>query len=103
MTNPTFFLSREAGHLASARELRRKYASGALVRVIVGVYMDRPEWAALDADGRYRARVRATALTSPPASQFSHDSAAAMLFLPSLHPWPQKAHQLAPRSAGGSR
>ena len=82
MTNPTFLLSREADHLASARELRRMYAAGLLTRVVVGVYMLRAEWQAMDADERYRARVRAIALTSPPGTQFSHDSAAAMMFLP---------------------
>jgi hypothetical protein len=98
----TFFLSREAEHLASARELRRKYAAGRVVRVVVGVYMDRAEWESLDPDERYRARVRATALTAPVGSQFSHDSAAAMHLLPSLDPWPAKAHQLAERGAGGT-
>jgi hypothetical protein len=102
MANPTFFLSREAEHLASARELRRKHAAGLLTRVVVGVYMDRAEWTALDADARYRARVRATALTSPPGTQFSHDSAAAMLRLPSVQPWPVKAHQLTDRGPGGT-
>jgi len=102
MTNPTFFLTREADHLASARELRRRFAAGLLTRVVVGVYMDRGEWEAMSADDRYRARVRAIALTSPPGSQFSHDSAAAMLSLPSLQPWPTKAHQLALRGSGGT-
>lgn len=78
------------------------YAAGLLTRVVIGVYMLRAEWQAMDADERYRARVRAIALTSPPGTQFSHDSAAAMMFLPSLQPWPSKAHQLTPRGPGGT-
>ena len=84
----TFILSREAERLGSDRELRRKCAAGLLSRVAPGVYMEKTEWASLDPDERYRARVQAASLRSRPGAQFSHDSAAAMFRLPSLGPWP---------------
>ena len=98
----TFILSREAERLGSDRELRRKCAAGLLSRVAPGVYMEKTEWASLDPDERYRARVQAASLRSRPGAQFSHDSAAAMFRLPSLGPWPASVHELVPLSDGGT-
>jgi len=64
--------------------------------------MDRAEWGRLDADGRHRALVRATALRSKPGAQFSHDSAAAMFRLPSIGPWPDRVHELVAPAPGGT-
>ena len=99
---PALVLSREADRLGSARLLRQQYADGKFVRVASGVYMEREEWAMLDADERYRALVRAAALRSAPGSQFSHDSAAAMFRLPSIGPWPARVHELVGPAAGGT-
>lgn len=99
---PALVLSCEAERLGSARLLRQQYAAGKFVRVAPGVYMERDEWAILDADERYRALVRAAALRSIPRSQFSHDSAAAMFRLPSIGPWPARVHQLEDPAAGGT-
>lgn len=101
-TLPALFVSREAERLGSARALRRQFEAGRFARVIPGVYMDRAEWTALDQDARYRTRVRASALRSKPAAQFSHDSAAAMYRLPSIGPWPETVHELTAHSAGGT-
>ena len=99
---PALVLSREAERLGSARLLRQQYASGKFVRVAVGVYMDRDEWVSLGPDDRYRALVRAAALRSVPGSQFSHDSAAAMLRLPSIGPWSAQVHELVAPAPGGT-
>ena len=101
-TQPPLFLSREALRLGSDRELRHRRASGSLTRIGVGVYVDTERFAALSRDEQYRTRVRAAALRSDPASQFSHDSAAALWRLPSIGPWPRVAHQLRPTSVGGT-
>jgi hypothetical protein len=102
MSNPTFYLSREAKHLGTDRELRRRHARGEMVRLRAGVFLDANAWANLDRDERYRAHVRAAALVSPAEAQFSHASAAALWRLPSLQRWPTVAHQLVERSAGGT-
>jgi len=91
---PNLYLTKEAVLLLSDRELRRGGERGTLTRLCAGVYIPTAEWNALDADGKYRARVRAVALRARSTPQFSHDSAAAMWRLPSVGPWPRKAHQL---------
>lgn len=103
MTNqPPLFLSREALRLGSDRELRRRRASGTLTRLTPGVYVDTHEFAALALDEQYRTRIRAAALVSDPASQFSHDSAAALWRLPSIGPWPTVTHQVIAQATGGT-
>jgi hypothetical protein len=102
MTSPVLVLSREASRLHSDRLLRRKFASGEFTRIAAGVYMEKAEWITLSRDDRYRARVRAAALTSPSDTQFSHESAAAMWRLPSWGPWSDRIHELTPRRAGGN-
>ena len=91
---PNLYLTKEAVLLLSDRELRRGRERGTLTRLGAGVYIPAAEWNALDADGKYRARVRAVALRARSTPQFSHDSAAAMWRLPSVGPWPHEAHQL---------
>jgi len=99
---PPLFLSREALRLGSDRELRHRRASGTLTRIGVGVYVDTDQFIALNRDEQYRTRVRAAALRSDPASQFSHDSAAVLWRLPSIGPWPRVSHQLKPTAIGGT-
>ncbi|WP_188509212.1 hypothetical protein [Conyzicola nivalis] len=99
---PVLFLSREAEQLGSARLLRQQCAAGIFTRVAPGVYVDRAEWTGLNDDDRYRVRVRAAASRSAPGSQFSHDSAAAMLRLPSIGAWPARVHELVAPAAGGT-
>ena len=99
---PTLFLSREASLLGSARQLRRRRVDGSLTRLTTGVYVETEPFAALTAIDQYRTRLRAIALTADPASQFSHDSAAAEWDLPSIGPWPRYAHQVMQSSSGGT-
>lgn len=101
-TLPALILSREAERLGSARELRRQHARGLLTRVFPGIYLPTGEWNALDADGRYRLRVRAAALRSSPDAQFSHDSAAALYRLPTVGAWPDAVHETVIPSGGGT-
>lgn len=98
------FLTREALVLGSDRELRRLYERGGVTRLRAGVYLDSAIWRSMDADERYRTRVRAAALTSHHGAQFSHDSAAAMWHLPTIGRWPDSVHELVgPRNGGTSR
>jgi len=99
---PRIYLTREAERLGTARELRALFYRGHLIRIATGAYVDSTAWAELDDDAKYRLRVRAAAMISSPAAQFSHDSAAALWMLPSLGPWSPRAHELVDRSAGGS-
>ena len=71
------------------------------MRVRSGVYLPRDDWNCLNADGRYRARVAATATATAVGTQFSHDSAAAMWRLPTLGPWSRDLHVLGARQSGG--
>lgn len=83
------------------RTLRRRFERGEVVRVRPGVYLASAVWNALDADARYRVRVAATATATQHGTQFSHDSAAAMLRLPSLGPWSRDLHILSRRAPSG--
>jgi len=99
---PQLFSHSESSRLGSDRDLRRAFARGEYLRLGSGVYVSTSEWSSLDADERYRARVRAAALRSRPKAQFSHESAAAMWRLPSIGPWPTIAHELTDRGPGGT-
>jgi hypothetical protein len=72
-----------------------------LVRLYRGVYISAEAWQGLDRHDRYRARIIAAAHYAPPGLVFSHHSAAALWRLPSVGPWPDKAHVLVPVAAGG--
>ncbi|RMI14170.1 type IV toxin-antitoxin system AbiEi family antitoxin domain-containing protein [Cellulomonas triticagri] len=72
----------------SGEDLRDARDAGSLVRVRYGAYADADGWAALDADGRYRALVVAASRRMRRAV-FSHASAAALWRLPRLGAWPQ--------------
>ncbi len=104
MAEPTLHLVREAEARLADRALRRARARGELIRVRPGVMVSLEEWNAADADGRYRAKVRAAASTSRRPAQTSHDSAAALWRLPSLGPWPAEVHETTgPDAPAGAR
>ena len=98
---PQLELIKHATIEGSDRTLRRRFERGEVVRVRQGVYLAREIWSTLDADARYRLRVAAAATATQYGTQFSHDSAAAMLRLPSLGPWPRDVHVLGSQTSGG--
>ena len=100
-SQPRFLLSRLADLSGSTAELRRLHASGALVRLRPGVYIQSSEWNALQFDDPYRFRVMAAAQKLTRSTQFSHDSAAVLWGLPSLGNWSRDVHVLAERAPGG--
>jgi hypothetical protein len=102
MVLPTLHLSTYARATGADRALRRRFARGEVTRLLPGVYIDSTVWESLSPDDRYRNRVRAGSLLSAPATQFSHDSAAALHGLPNVGAWPGRLHQLGERSTGGA-
>jgi len=98
---PPFELSRQARLKGTERALVRRVERGELVRVRSGVYLAAEIWNAYSLDARYRARVFAAAEVTRPGTVFSHDSAAAMLRLPGLGPWPERVGVLGPAASGG--
>lgn len=100
-TPPAIILSREVARLGSEPQLRRARDLGQLHKLAPGAYVDTNVWGSLSHDDQYRLRVRAFALLAPPDRQFSHSSAAAMLRLPTVGPWPREVHVTAERGDGG--
>lgn len=102
MAEPPIILTSEASRLGSLGELRSSIERGDLHRVRRGAFVSAREWGELSRDARYRTVVRAAALVSPRGRLFSHDSAAAMLRLPSIGAWPSDVHVTADPRGGGS-
>ncbi|WP_166879802.1 hypothetical protein [Salinibacterium sp. ZJ450] len=100
LTTPQLFLSRMAEAVHADRDLRRAYERGEYVRILPGVFVRKSDYAQLNYDARYRLRVQAAARHTP-GTQFSHDSAAVMLRMPTTGPWSKSLHALAPRADGG--
>ncbi len=82
-------LAREGG---PDRGIRRGAERGELARLARGRYLPSSEWAALDIDARYRARIRAFAETTRTTQVFSHWSAAALWGYPIIGAWPSSIH-----------
>ena len=102
MSAPPLILTREAARMGSDHLLRDLHRAGSVVRLRAGVYIDATALSAMNADERYRTRVRAVAAVSRPNAQFSHDSAAAMWRLPTIGPWPDRVHEVVAWRGGGS-
>ena len=100
-STPPFELSRQARLTGTERSLARRVESGELVRVRPGVYLSSEIWNAFGVDAKYRTRVFAAAEATQPGTVFSHDSAAALLRLPGLGPWPKRVNVLGPAASGG--
>lgn len=102
-------LAREALIFASDRgtlgqesfRLSRAAQSGVLARVKQGVYLPSDIWASLKPEERHRLRLTIVERLSGPGLVFSHQSAAALLGLPVLGHWPEKAQVLCDCTAGG--
>lgn len=98
----SLLLARDLGRVISgAPVLRREVRAGRLIRLRRGVYIPASEWAKRDPDARYRALVRAVALSQPSAPVLSHASAAALWGLPVLGAWPHEVDVLVDRASGG--
>jgi len=83
-----------------ARTLRRRHASGHLVRIRSGVYIDSREWEALGEVGQHLARARAVAPTLPDGVAFSHLTAALIHGWPLIGPAPDRVHVVDPGTPG---
>jgi len=98
---PPFETSRQARLAGTERSLARRLARGDLVRLRPGVYLSSELWQSYDVDAKFRARVFAAAEVTRPGTVFSHDSAAALLRLPGLGPWPQRVNVVGSAASGG--
>ncbi|HSP75189.1 MAG TPA: hypothetical protein VLO31_03105 [Cryobacterium sp.] len=76
------------------RALRRSRANGDQNRLLRGVYVPAPVWAAADDDTRYLMRIQAVVLTRQARPVLSHLSAARLWGLPVLGRWPTDVHLL---------
>lgn len=81
---------------AAARHLQRRNAAGKLVRVRHGVYVERSAWDALNSRSQHLVRMRAALPVLRDGAVWSLDSAAAILGVPRLDPWPERVHALVP-------
>jgi len=81
--------------------LSRAAQRGILTRLKQGVYLRRPLWEALTPVERHRVRLVIAERLGGPGLVFSHGSAAALLGLPILGRWPDRAHVLRDCAAGG--
>ncbi|MBC7442432.1 MAG: hypothetical protein H7311_07910 [Ramlibacter sp.] len=85
------------GH--DGRALRRGLTAGEQHRLLRGIYVSAPLWAASDDDARYLMRIQAAVLTRRSRPVLSHLSAARIWGLPVLGRWPTQVHL---RCSGGA-
>ncbi|MFC5928917.1 hypothetical protein D6T64_14805 [Cryobacterium melibiosiphilum] len=81
--------------------LSRAAQRGMLVRVKHGVYLDRVLWDPLVNADRHRLLATVAERLAGPGLVFSHQTAAALLGLPVLGRWPDRAHVLKECADGG--
>jgi hypothetical protein len=81
--------------------LSRAVKRGTLVRLKQGVYLDRIVWEPLGSADRHRLLATIAERLAGPGLVFSHHTAAALLGLPVLGRWPDRAHVLQDCAAGG--
>lgn len=94
-------LAREQRSVGARSELYSRVRRGELVAVARGAYVTADAWTSLDADSRYRARVKSTAAVALRQLVFSHHSAAALWRLPIVGRWPNQVHLVEEPSGGG--
>jgi hypothetical protein len=93
--------TRDSETLGVDQALRKAIASGTLVRLRAGAYVDVDAWRKMSANERHRARVEAVHLKSKSQEHvFTHASAAALWDLPPIGEWPTAVHVAV---AGGGR
>lgn len=81
--------------------LSRAVRRGTLVRLKQGVYLDRALWDPLGNADRHRLLATIAERLAGPGLVFSHQTAAALIGLPVLGRWPDRAHVLRECAAGG--
>ncbi|TFB69674.1 hypothetical protein E3O06_15225 [Cryobacterium glaciale] len=81
--------------------LSRAARRGTLARVKTGVYLDRPLWDGLRRDDQHRLLAVIAERVAGPGLVFSHQTAAALIGLPVLGRWPDRAHVLRECADGG--
>jgi hypothetical protein len=81
--------------------LSRAAERGELMRLKRGVYLPHGRWTDLSSNERHRLRLVVAERLSGPGLVFSHESAAALIGLPILGRWPEKAHVLRDCANGG--
>ncbi|TFD47878.1 hypothetical protein E3T55_15135 [Cryobacterium frigoriphilum] len=81
--------------------LSRAVKRGTLVRLKQGVYLDRELWAPLGNADRHRLLATIAERLAGPGLVFSHQTAAALIGLPVLGRWPDRAHVLKECATGG--
>jgi hypothetical protein len=81
---------------AAARSLQRRHRADQLFRVRHGVYVDRDGWTKLDERSRHLVRMRAALPLLRPGAVWALDSAAAVLGVPRIDPWPERVHAVVP-------
>lgn len=84
-------LTREPGE-RSARTLQRHAASGALMRVRAGAFVDPAAWESGSSLEQHRARIRAVLATRAGRTVLTHESAAAVWGIPRLGRWSEEVH-----------
>jgi hypothetical protein len=83
-------LSRDAARIGRRGDVHRARRARDLVRVGVGASMPAEVWNALDADGRFLARIAAEISRVPKDAPVTHLSSAALWGLPMIDPWPER-------------
>lgn len=81
--------------------LGRAVRRGTLVRLKQGVYLDCALWASLRPPDRHRLLATIAERVAGPGLVFSHQTAAALVGLPVLGRWPDRAHVLRECASGG--
>lgn len=81
--------------------LGRAVRRGTLVRLKQGVYLDCALWETLRSPDRHRLLATIAERVAGPGLVFSHQTAAALLGLPVLGRWPDRAHVLRDCASGG--
>ena len=89
------------GRATESVGIRRDVLRGVRVKVSRGAYAPTALWRAKGPDERFRAFVLSIAATVSDEVVFSHNSAAVLLGLPRLGPWPNKVEVTIPPASGG--
>ncbi len=94
-------LTRDITVAGARSEFYSAVKRGEFVKLFRGAYVSSDLWQRLDADERYRTRVKAAALFLEEAPVFCDASAASLWRLPWVGHWPQRVHAVVEGATGG--